>query len=83
MFKNIGAKIKKIAEIYTILGIVVSVIWGITTMAISGIGGLLVIVIGCLASWIGSFLLYGFGQLVENSDKLVKALSEKNKESDT
>ena len=28
--------------------------------------------VGSFLSWIGSFLLYGFGQLIENSDKLVE-----------
>ena len=31
-----------------------------------------IIIGGCLMSWIGSFLLYGFGQLIENTDILVK-----------
>lgn len=29
--------------------------------------GILTIVVGVLVSWIGSFLLYGFGQLVEDA----------------
>ena len=33
--------------------------------------GFLIIIIGPLCSWIGSFMIYGFGQLVENSDILV------------
>ncbi len=36
------------------------------------IGGVLVIIIGSLASWIGSFFMYGFGQLIENTDRLVQ-----------
>ncbi len=36
------------------------------------VGGVLFIIIGCLASWIGSFFTYGFGQLIENTDKLVR-----------
>ena len=38
----------------------------------SVIMGIIVIILGVLASWIGSFAMYGFGQLVENSDKLVE-----------
>ena len=34
------------------------------------VGGVLFIIIGCLASWIGSFFTYGFGQLIENTDKI-------------
>ena len=36
------------------------------------VAGILVIVLGALFSWIGSFVLYGFGQMVDNSDKLVE-----------
>ena len=34
------------------------------------VGGVLFIIIGCLVSWIGSFFTYGFGQLIENTDKM-------------
>ena len=36
------------------------------------VGGVLIIIIGSLASWIGSFFAYGFGQLIENTDRLVQ-----------
>ena len=74
MFKNIGGKIKKVLEIVTTIGIVASVILGILIMLIDDemvLIGLVVMALGCFSSWIGSFLLYGYGQLIENSDKLV------------
>ena len=40
------------------------------------VSGLIMIGIGFLVSWIGSFLTYGFGQIVDNTDKMV-ALLEK------
>ena len=36
------------------------------------ITGVIVIVMGSILSWIGSFVLYGFGELVENSSRLVE-----------
>ena len=33
--------------------------------------GFVVMVIGSLVSWVSSFTLYGFGQLIENTDQLV------------
>ena len=52
-----------------------------TWLRLSGLGavvvGILTILLGVLISWIGSFVLYGFGQLVDNSDKLVEK-AEKN-----
>jgi len=83
MFKNIGGKIKKISEIVTWIGIIVSVILGIIIMLpgdIMVLVGLIVIALGCFSSWVGSLLLYGYGQLIENSDKLLLLhIGEKNK----
>ena len=69
MFKNIGDKIKTLAEVICILGIISSFVIGCILMAINlafFLKGILTIVLGSLASWIGSFVLYGFGQLVDD-----------------
>ena len=78
MFNNIGGKIKILAQVVFWLGIIVSFLVGIilinqdeNTVLI----GFLVLVLGSLFSLIGSFMTYGFGQLIENSDILV---AEKN-----
>ncbi len=82
MFSNIGGKIKGLATFLTIFGFVVfGGIALITLLTSFGMGneesivvGLIasffIAVIGCLASWLGSFLLYGFGELIENSKKI-------------
>ncbi len=53
-----------------------SYVYGGSSVSINGgaavIAGILFIVLGSLLSWVGSFVLYGFGQLVENSDKLAE-----------
>ncbi len=36
----------------------------------SAVIGIVVIILGSLAAWIGSFFAYGFGQLIENSDQI-------------
>lgn len=86
MFSNIGGKIKGLAKFICWLGIIISVVAGIvliisarhsdgyysytdTNMIIVGI---IVMVFGSVLSWIGSFVLYGFGELVDNSSKLVE-----------
>ena len=72
MFDNIGRKIKSMAK---------GLFWG--CMVVCSVGGLfgivavetaeerIAILIAAIAygilSWIGSWLMYGFGQLVENS----------------
>ena len=34
------------------------------------VAGILTMVLGSLLSWIGSFFAYGFGQLIENTDRI-------------
>lgn len=80
MFDNIGGKIKGFAKIVAWLGIILSVIIGLLSMAT---GGILIMIIGGVSSWVGSFVLYGFGQLVENSDKLVANLPNSDSPAET
>lgn len=68
MFDNISDKMKSAATALAVLGIIGSIIVGIVMIAESPLVGLLVIVIGSLSSWVSSFTLYGFGQLIENTD---------------
>lgn len=76
MFDDISGKIKALAKVACGLGIAASIIgafalwvqnssYNPTTFA-----GVLVLVLGSLASWIGSFFTYGFGALIENSETL-------------
>lgn len=79
MFGNIGGKIKTLAKVLTWLGIISFVIWGFVCISDEEkVLGLILMIGGSLSSWISSFLLYGFGQLIENSDKIVELLN-KNK----
>ena len=77
MFDNVGSKIKKLAKIFCWLGIAASVISGIAIIIASpsaynhnslALTGVLTVALGCLFSWICSFFIYGFGQLIENTD---------------
>ena len=78
MFDNVGEKIKKFATTLAWLGISLSLLFGIVFIAVgegsdSSVAiGLTVMIAGPLSSWISSLLLYGFGQLITNSDLLVK-----------
>ncbi|MBO5129071.1 MAG: hypothetical protein J6B95_01835 [Oscillospiraceae bacterium] len=77
MFQNIGGKIKVLAQVVCWIGISISIIAGIALISEGGfIFGLVMAAAGSLASWVGSFLTYGLGQLIENTDILV-ALSKK------
>lgn len=88
MFNNIGGKIKGLAKFICWAGIIVSVIAGIILIANATKGsgqyrytdtativlGVITIVVGSIASWVGSFVLYGFGELVENSSAIKNEL---------
>lgn len=75
MFDNIGEKIKKLAVITCIIGIVVSVFSAMVLWVSgsrnnpTGWNGFLVLVIGILGSWVGSFFTYGLGQLIEDTQE--------------
>ena len=79
MFNNIGIKIKILASVIFWIGIIVGAIGFIVMLAFGlveeeelfiGLSFAVLLVVG-FGSWIGSFFLYGFGQLIENSDRLV------------
>lgn len=75
MYDNIGSKIKTLAQVVFIIMAVISIISGIIIIFSDDgafIIGILTAGIGVLLSWIGTFFLYGFGQLIENTDILVR-----------
>ena len=75
MFDNIGGKIKNLATVICVIGIIASVILAIAlwsqndkynpTVAL-GFG---VLIGGCVGSWVGSFFMYGFGELIEETTR--------------
>ena len=82
MFNNIGRKIKGLATVIAVLGICGSFICGMTIMEKAEIDesfaiyGLAVIIVGLIFSWISCFVLYGLGELIENSAKANRELTE-------
>ena len=71
MFDNIGDKIKAWAQIICWLGIIACVIYAIVVFETNPAMSLVVVLVGSLLSWFGSLILYGFGQLIDNSDKII------------
>ena len=72
MFKNIGKKIMGLAKFITWMGFLASIIGGIAMIVEDEdliVPAVLVMVAGCLVSWIACFMLYGFGQLIHNSEE--------------
>ncbi|GEM_PF-1939538 len=82
MFDNIGGKLRGLAKLILLVGLVISVIgmigvW-ITGGGLSGRGGgftvfiygLLAGALGALASWVTAIMTYGFGQLIEDTEAI-------------
>ncbi len=71
MFDDIGGNIKVLAKIQFCIGVVLFCIAGISTIYIGNtIAGVLMIVLGILGSWITTFFIYGFGELIESTVSL-------------
>lgn len=83
MFNNIAGKIKALAKVTCWFGIIAYVIIGmiiIGTNEYLALAGILIAVVGPFFSWICSLILYGFGQLLENSDIIAEQSARTNKE---
>lgn len=71
MWNNIGRKLQSLAKVLCWIGIIVSVIYAIVLWSQNSryqstfLAGLLTLVLGSLASWVGSWALYGLGLVVE------------------
>ena len=87
-YENIGGKIKTVVELFTRLAILLVFIAGVWFAFVTGkvVLCLLSAALISLFLWISSFFMYGFGQLVENSDILVMQqdilLTSQNEETD-
>ncbi len=67
-YDNIGSKIKSWAMWIFTAEAIISILVGIILMNEIVLIGLLVAVLGPIVAWISSWCLYGYGQLIENSD---------------
>ncbi|MBO5500898.1 MAG: hypothetical protein J6K73_16780 [Clostridia bacterium] len=83
MYNNVGSKIKRMAVIFAIIGIVVSILTGVGLMLSFGeisryysdtpsvlLISLLIMVGGSLLSWIGGFFTYGFGEIIDSLNNM-------------
>ena len=68
MYENIGSKIKGLAKATFIVESIAAVITSITLMATDSdmiLVGLLAMVGGPIVAWVSSWILYGFGELID------------------
>ena len=89
MYNNIGAKIKVLAQVIAWIGIIGSMIAGVIYMrgfvmitqdsggeALVGVlEGFGIMIGGFLLSWISSWFMYGFGELIEKTTEIAKNTS--------
>lgn len=69
LYENIGGKIKSYAKWVFIIEAICAVITGIAMIATNDdmiLYGILTLVLGPVIAWVGSWILYAFGQLVED-----------------
>ncbi len=69
MYDNIGGKIKGLAKAMFIVEVIGAVIAGIALVATDAgfiLIGLLTLFCGPIIAWVGSWILYAFGELVED-----------------
>ena len=86
MYEQIGEKIKGLASTLATIGIIISIFGGIVLMMTSDdapILGIFVAAIGALLSWVSSWLLYGFGELIDKVCNIEKSMHIKNRISET
>ena len=70
MYDNIGRKIKGLAKAIFIVESIVSVVAGMILLSISDnliLSGVISILLGPLVAWVSSWLLYGFGELIDKT----------------
>lgn len=70
MYDNIGGKIKGLAKVAFIIEVIAAVIIGANFIAIDDdlIGiGLLIMILCSFVGWVSSWLLYGFGELIDQT----------------
>ena len=81
MFNNIGEKIKEVASLIFWLGTIASVILGGVAIFSAGDFGFVimfvVLFVGFIISWASSFLLYGYGELIEKTSGIYNILQSK------
>ena len=79
MFRNVGEKLKVVAIISLIIGIIASVIIGIAEIIVlQFIVGIIIIALGILSSLIPAWVLYAIGEIAENTEAILAKLGTIN-----
>ena len=76
---NVGGKLRGLAVIIIILGVILSIILFVDYKDYGALSGILALVGGLLVTLAFGFLLYGLGQIVENTDEIAEHFRRVNK----
>ena len=78
MYENIGGKIKTLAKVICWIEIFACEVGGIVLCTMGSVFsvcmGLLLMILGSLLSWVGSFMLYGYGDLISRVQSIEENL---------
>ena len=72
---GVGNQIETISNIAMVIGIIMSIVFGINIIKSNddfALLGVIIMIVGSIVSWLLTVCLRGFGRLVKNSDILVK-----------
>lgn len=84
MYDNIGEKIKGLAKVMFIVEAIAAVIGGLVLLVDKFLAiGLLTLFLGPVVAWVSSWLLYGFGELIDNACIIAANTRASKKESTT
>ena len=78
MYDNIGGKIKILAKVLCIIVAILEFVYGIILLEDQTIIGVLLMIVGPIMAWISSWMLYGYGELIEKTTSIdynVRAIS--------
>lgn len=87
MFNNIGSKIKTLAKVLfwiSVIGSMIGAFGVIAFAAMSGsdeiliaiIIGIVIVVVGIIFAWLSNFMLYGYGELIDTNQKMLRILQD-------
>jgi hypothetical protein len=80
MFNNISSKIKKLAKVLCWIGIIAACFCALSYFSAEQFFlGIAIGLLGSVLSWVGCFVLYGFGQLIENSYEILDEIKKSNR----
>lgn len=76
MYDKVGKQMKTAASIISVIGMILSCVYGLFMLQASGFVGIVTIFIGCLFSWMAMIPLYAIGAIVESAQESQETLNE-------